>query len=194
MRTQIFTDNELEELDSKFSPLSPQSLVEMVEIIRRKHYYGTSEPKNKFDFTKPPHMFSNYYTLWNYTCELNDYFGRVLFRPQAHMNIDTIIEAEISLNVYVREAVILQDKEARNRRKTVLYKMKHKIVGQKYEDAELERIFMRLNTPYLAKSMADYRWDMVNMAYYPKEMRLNAKLRKTNFDIKTGKPIEDLLY
>ncbi len=194
MKTQIFTSNELEVLDSKLCPLTPQSLVEIVEIIRRKHYYGISEPKNKFDFTKPPHMFSNYYTLWNYTCELNDYFGRVLFRPQAYMNIDTIVEAEISLNVYVKEAVILQDKEARNRRKTFLYKVKHKIVGQKYEDAEIKRLFTRLNTPTLAKSLSDYKWDMVNMVYFSKQMELHSKLRKTTFDIISGKPLENLLY
>lgn len=194
MRTQIFTDKELEDLDSRLHPVSTHNLVAIVETIKRKYFADAPKPEPKFDLTKPPRLFCGYKDLWDYTAEINDYFGRPLIRPQAYMRIERVIETELCVNIYAREAIILQDKEAMKRRQGVLRKIKKYVIGSKFEDEEIQRLFARLYTPQLAKDMAEYNWEMVNMKYYSKELELHAKIRKTSFDIKGGKLIEDMVY
>lgn len=161
----MFSRQEIEDLESRLSAVNPQSLVAIAESMRKKCYSNHPNAKIELRVSGLPNIDDGFESLKKYAYELNGYLGRALVgvrRCETYFNDDTF-EHETSVKLNVRNAIILQDREARERRGSLLSKAKNFITGGEYGRRQSDWIFSRLGTPELLADLQRYDWSIVNM-------------------------------
>ncbi len=195
MKIEMPSKQEIEDLETRLSAISPQNLVAIAEFMRKKCYSNCPDVKAEQRLPGLPNIDNGSHSLRKYAHELNIYLGRALVGVRVcETYFNGRIENEMSIQLNVRNAIILQDKEARERMQSFWARATNFVTDGQYGKKQSEWLFSRLGTPELLADLQKYNWNIANMRYNPVHLELEAKVRKNVLDLDSKNFIEDVIY